>query len=92
MTIIVKTFTGKSIPLKVKPSDIIKNVKFRIRNKEDIPLYQQILIFFDKQLEDRRTLSNYKISMVSTLHLVPSKGTCINFLTVLLEIVSCVVL
>lgn len=66
--IFVKPLEGTIFTLEVNPSDTIENVKKNIMNKEGIHL--KCLIFRGKQLEDDRTLLDYKIQMDSTIDLI----------------------
>jgi len=68
--IIVKTRTGKSIPLDVKYGNTVSELKAMIQDSEGIPPDQMRIIFLGKQLEDGRTLSDYNISAGSEVHLV----------------------
>lgn len=58
----VETLAGKTITVKVDPSDTINVVKAKIQE-------QQCLTFGEKELEDRRTVADYSIQDESTLHL-----------------------
>ena len=68
--IFVKTLTGKTIPLKVKASDTIENVKTKIQDKEGISPDKQILSLLGIKLQTGFTLSDYNIQNHSILHLV----------------------
>lgn len=70
MQIFVEMPGGKSITLDVHGTDVISIVKFKIQDKENIPVEQQRIIFNGKQLEDDRTLSYYKVQAENTIHVL----------------------
>jgi len=70
LQLFVKTLTGKIITLYVEASDTIKDVKVKIKDKEDIPPDKQMLIFKGQQLNDTYMLSDYSIDMKSEIYLI----------------------
>ena len=66
----VKTLIGQKLIILCHPSDKISDFKKRILDEAGIPIDQQRLIFEAKQLEDSKTLSDYKIKKGSALALV----------------------
>ena len=70
MHIFVKNLAGKSLVLRVNPSDTVKRLKDMIHERERVPQGEQRLIFAGKRLEDQRTLSEYKIQKDNTIYLV----------------------
>ena len=75
MQIFVRTVMGATtndslVAIDVKPSDTVEILKAKVQEKEGTPADQQRIIFEDKNLEDERLLSDYKIYRDSTLIMV----------------------
>ena len=71
MNLRVKTLTGKTITVDVNKSDSIDIVKSKIASKAGIPQDQQRLLLSGKQLENSKTVQDYKeLEENSVLHLV----------------------
>ena len=63
----IKIQDGKSITIRNKDSDSIKNLKEKIQEKEEIALDQQVLIYHGKILDNTKTLSECKIKTQSII-------------------------
>jgi ubiquitin len=70
LQIFLKTLSGKTITLNVDFDYTIHALKWIIQHKDGPPVDEQRLIYAGKQLEDDRTLSDYKIRKEDTLHVV----------------------
>lgn len=69
MDIYVRTFTGRSIPLRVQDNDTIDDLKAMIDEREGIPPKQQRLVFAGRQLKDGRRICDYNIRNEAVLYL-----------------------
>jgi hypothetical protein len=70
--ITVKTVTGKTFNINVKPFDTIYSIKQQIYKIDNILLDQQRIIFNGKQLDEKTTVDRASIIANSTIHLVLS--------------------
>ncbi|KAJ0799414.1 putative Ubiquitin-like domain-containing protein [Helianthus annuus] len=67
MHIFIKTMSGKTINMKVKPSDTVYNVVSKIADMEGLPRCQLTLLFDGRGLIDSLTLADYHIHEKSTI-------------------------
>ena len=70
------TFKGVSVYREKNTVLILCTPDIVLQDKEGIPPDQGRLVFDDKELEDRHTLSDYKIVKDSVLHLLLRLSGC----------------
>ena len=69
VTILTKD-RGPFATLAVRPTDLILELKLKIRGITGVPYNKQILNFADRELENRRFISDYSIQNKSVIDLV----------------------
>ena len=72
--ITVRTLTGEDITLDVTSDDSIGAVKEKIRQQENIPVWQQRLTLDGSELEDGKTLADYNIQAGNTVQMIRLTG------------------
>lgn len=70
MQLFVKNLKGQTFTVDAEPTETIIEVKEKIAAKDSTPVEHQRMIWMGRQLENERTLADYKITEQSTLHLV----------------------
>ncbi|KAK9058714.1 hypothetical protein SSX86_023556 [Deinandra increscens subsp. villosa] len=86
MRISIKTLDGETITQEVTPSDTIRDLKAKIKDKVDVPCDEQELIFNEMVMSNVDTLADFNINKGSTLTLMRiSSGLMRIFVNLLLE-------
>ncbi|DAA26149.1 TPA: neural precursor cell expressed, developmentally down-regulated 8-like [Bos taurus] len=70
MLIKVKTLTRKEIEIDTEPTDKVEQIKERVKEKEGIPPEQQRLTYSGRQINVKKTSTDYRLLSGSVLHLV----------------------
>ena len=79
----VRLLSGKKVPIAITPGQTVEQLKRLVQEKEGFPPDQQRLIHEGKQLEDRRTCSDYNIPCLfgpsDNIHLLLRLCSCCNW-------------
>ena len=86
ITFHVKTSSGKTITISINPYSTIAEVKRIIQEKKGFTLKQQRLLLLEEELEDHKTLKEYKIKPESILILIIVKVFNVHVKTISNEI------
>ena len=79
MEIVIKTLSGKSINVNIKPNNTILDIKQKIHEKDSkFPANLTRLIFSGRPLQDNDSASQHKIKDGSTLHLIMRLRSGVN--------------
>ena len=70
LQISIKMHTGKRIDLEVEGTDLVQDVKEKIKQKEGIPIENQVLVYAGTIFQNGNTLDDYNIQKIDTIHLV----------------------
>ena len=87
INIMIKDIIGYTFKLKVESLGIIRNIKEKIKDKELIPIEQQILFLDGKQLDDEKILIDYNIKNKSNILLVQKEDKLLIFVEILSGII-----
>lgn len=66
----IKNLSGEIIPIQVRASYTIENIKHQLCGKTDITPENQIIIFKGEQLENKKTVKECKIRHNAMLYIV----------------------
>jgi len=70
MQIFVKLWCGRNIVIDVEIENLIQEIKYKIQDVEGVPIESQILQYEGIQLQNDKTLSDYKIEPESSIKLL----------------------
>ena len=67
--ILAKTLNGNTITLDIADNDTVKEVKLKIKEKEQLPVDQQVLTYNGKNMDDDKKISYYNIQKGDMIHI-----------------------